>query len=85
MSAGLDTTLTNCVLWGNTAGGSGDEIFTDVGTPAISYSDIQGSGGSGGGWDAGLGTDGGGNIDADPSFADADGRLSAGSPAIDAG
>ncbi|MCD6400346.1 MAG: DUF11 domain-containing protein, partial [Anaerolineales bacterium] len=62
----------------------------------ISYSDIQGSGGSSS-WDSSLGTNGGGNIDSDPLFVDPDGaddtagttddnlRLSLPSPAIDAG
>jgi hypothetical protein len=63
-----DPTLTNCVLWGNGASASGDQIFNDGGTPAISYSLVQGSGGSGIGWNATLGTDGGGNVDADPQF-----------------
>jgi hypothetical protein len=43
------------------------------GTPIVSNSDVQG------GWP------GPGNIDADPLFADADGRLSPRSPCIDAG
>ena len=43
------------------------------GPATVSYSDIEG------GWE------GPGNIDSDPLFADADGRLSAGSPCIDAG
>ena len=82
-------TLTNCILYGNTAGISGAQISNVVSlgpvTASISYSDVQGSGGSGAGWDAALGTDGGGNIDADPNF-DADGfHLLWPSPAIDAG
>jgi parallel beta-helix repeat protein/predicted outer membrane repeat protein len=82
-------TLRNCVLWGNSATTGGNQIYRDPGLswPAIAWSDIQGSGGSGA-WDTGLGTDGGGNIDADPLFADAtagDVRLVPCSPAIDAG
>jgi hypothetical protein len=77
----------NCILWGNTATSSGNEMHTqgsDV--PTISYSDINGCGGSGGGWDSTLGTDGGGNIDADPLFVGGgDYHLQAGSPCIDAG
>ncbi|MHC4534284.1 MAG: PKD domain-containing protein [Planctomycetota bacterium] len=46
--------LTNCILWGDTP----EEISTFVGTPVITYSDVQG------GWA------GEGNIDADPLFAD---------------
>jgi hypothetical protein len=81
---GSNPTLVNCILWGNSAA----EIYKDSdSTPTISYSDIQGSGGSAS-WDAALGTDGGGNVDADPRFVDAVGgdlRLRYDSPAIDAG
>jgi parallel beta-helix repeat protein len=67
----------NCIIWANTAGVEGDEIYNfDIpdypSIPVISYSDIAGCGGSGAGWNSSLGTDGGGNIDADPLFADAD-------------
>ncbi len=65
------STVTNCILWGD----SPDE-FSGDGTPAVSYSNVQG------GWP------GNGNIDADPLFVDPDNgdyRLSTGSPAIDAG
>lgn len=78
-------TLTNCILWGNTAP-YGAQIFNDDPShPAVTYSDVQG------------GYGGTGNIDADPRFADADGRdgvagtlddnlrLQLTSPAIDAG
>ena len=37
--------LTNCILWGNTAT-NGDQIWNSTATPTISYSDIEGSGGS---------------------------------------
>jgi hypothetical protein len=58
-------TLTNCILWGNTP----EQIHNDPdNSSTISYSDIQGSGGSGPSWDSDLGMDGGGNIDADPQF-----------------
>jgi len=88
--------LTNVILWGDSAS-NGPEIYNDNSTPAISYSDIQGCGVSGGGWNTDCGTDGGGNIDADPLFVDADGpdnivgtaddnlRLGFGFPAIDTG
>jgi hypothetical protein len=49
------------------------EIVVSDSTPTVTYSDVQG------GWT------GAGNIDADPIFADADGRLSFGSPCIDVG
>jgi hypothetical protein len=89
--------LYNCVLWGNSATSSGDQIANLTSTPTIYYSLVQGSGGSGSGWDTDLGTDGGGNIDADPQFVDPDGaddtvgtlddnlRLEGDSPAVDAG
>jgi predicted outer membrane repeat protein len=93
---GSSPTLDNCILWGNTAT-NGAQIYNGGSSPTISYSDIQGSGGSGAGWDNNLGTDGDGNIDADPQFVDADGpddvvgtpdddlRLGLTSPAINAG
>ena len=91
--------IRNSILWGNRASGSGDQIFNenDMSVPTIELSLVQDSGGSGAGWDANLGTDGGGNVDADPLFVNADGpdnipgtlddnpRLQNGSPAIDAG
>jgi len=82
-------TVTNCILWGNTASSEGNEIYNydTTNIPVISYCDIADSGGSGGGWDISLGTDSGGNIDADPLFISVpdDLRLQAGSPCIDAG
>ena len=86
----------NCIFWVNTAA-TGPEIFNNITTPIISYCDIAGCGGSGAGWNTVFGTDGGGNIAADPLFVDADGadniygtsddntRLQSGSPCIDAG
>jgi hypothetical protein len=77
-----NATLVNAVLWGN-----GDELINNGSTPTISYSLIQGSGGSAA-WKASFGTDGGSNLDDDPLFVDAvDGnlRLASGSPAVDAG
>ena len=62
-------TVTNCVLWGNTALNTGHEIYNDGSSSAIfTYCNIEGCGGSGGGWDSSLGTDGGGNIDEAPLF-----------------
>ena len=63
--------VSNCILWGNSASNS-HEIYNDVSypsTPVISYCDIAGCL-PGGSWDSSLGTDGGGNIDTDPYFAD---------------
>ncbi len=85
---GSNPSLVNVILWGDSAA-NGAEIFNDPSsTPSISYSDIQGCGGSGAGWDTACGVDGGNNIDADPLFVDAANgnlRLGFGSPAIDAG
>jgi hypothetical protein len=63
-------TVINCILWGN----SPPQIFNAT---VVTYSDVQG--GTGQTW-FGVGC-----IDADPMFADADGRLLDGSPCIDAG
>jgi uncharacterized repeat protein (TIGR01451 family) len=82
-----DPLIYNTILWGNNAP-VGAQIVNDQSAASISFSLIQGSGGSGAGWDATLGTDGGGNLDADPGFVDAAGgnlRLGNLSPAIDAG
>lgn len=80
--------LVNTILWGNTATSGDPQLYrSSTTTPTISHSDVEGSGGSGS-WDTALGIDGGGNIDADPSFVDAhagDLRLQLDSPAIDAG
>lgn len=58
--------LRNVILWGNSATQAGHQIRnTNSATSSIEYSLVQGSGGSGN-WDAALGTDGGGNLDADP-------------------
>jgi len=68
-------TIKNCILWDNTGGEI--DITSDYASAAVSYSDIEGCGGSGGGWDSSFGTDGGGNIDNDPYFvnaADPDGK-----------
>jgi len=64
-------TVTNCTFTGNNAGGE------FIGASIVTYCDVQG--GTGQTWF------GEGCIDADPLFADADGRLSLGSPCIDAG
>lgn len=80
-------TLSNCLLWGNSAP-DGPQIHGVNADPSISYSLVEGSGGSGPDWDSSLGADGGGNIDADPLFVDAangDLHLQLTSPAIDAG
>ena len=61
--------MTNTILWRNTATTAGSQILNMNGSnPNISYSDIQGSGGSGLSWDTTLGSDGGGNIGNNPIF-----------------
>ena len=87
--AGIDNydnsnpTLTNVIIWGNT-----DSLFNDtnfaISTPIISYSIIQGSGGSdniGGTWVSTFGTDNGNNKDADPLFVTPLDSVNAPSPA----
>jgi parallel beta-helix repeat protein len=64
--------LTNCILWGNSAP-IRPEIDNSSTNPTVAYSDVEGCGGSGGGWDPNCGTDGGGNIDDDPRFIDPNG------------
>jgi len=57
--------LANSILWANSAI-TGTQLFHHPNaTTIISFSDINDSGGSSS-WDSSLGTDGGGNIDADP-------------------
>jgi hypothetical protein len=84
--------IRNTIMWGDTASCfpghvNCAEIITYNGTPSVSYSLVQGSGGSTG-WDPELGFDGGFNIDADPLYFGApagDLRVLVGSPAVDAG
>jgi|GEM_PF-2281465 len=63
----LESSIVNSILWGNAAVAGSNEIYT-TGNIVISYSLISGSGGSGGGWNASLGTDSGNNIDDNPDF-----------------
>lgn len=79
----------NTILWNNAAPLGGAVLYDDgTTTQQFSHCDIEGSGGSGAGWDADLGTDSGSNIDVDPDFRNAGGgdlRLNIGSPCIEAG
>jgi hypothetical protein len=91
----------NSIIWGNKAGSKA--IYYDswasssAPIPVITYSNVEGSGGSDS-WDSSIKSDGGNNRDVNPSFADwqdpgsvimpnseGDYGLAAGSPAIDAG
>jgi len=93
--------VVSSIIWGNTAT-TGNSIH-NIGTnkPYISYSNVQGCGGSPPGhtWNSDIGTDGGKNIDIDPMFTEPDGRgpdniagtfdddlsLQSGSPCMDFG
>lgn len=77
--------MQNSIMWNNALNIQWDG---PTATLHLSYSDIEGCGSSGAGWNAACGNDGGGNINADPHFVDADHgnfRLNFDSPAIDAG
>lgn len=85
-SSSSSPTLKNAILWGNSAS-SGANLYNDLSFPNISYSDIGGCGGSSS-WNSACGTNGGGNIDANPLFVDPANNnlhLQLASPAIDAG
>ncbi|MHC4750240.1 MAG: choice-of-anchor Q domain-containing protein [Planctomycetota bacterium] len=70
-------TVTNCILWGDSAT-SGPEIYIGLlADTTVTYSDVQD--------DPGVVWPGEGNINAEPCFEDADGRLPLGSPCIDVG
>jgi hypothetical protein len=78
--------LTNCILWNNHASFR-NEIYNRDSAPDISWSNIEGSGGSGS-WNSRFGVDSGNNIDSDPRFAlldDLHVHLTSTSPCIDAG
>jgi len=77
----------NAILWGDSARYSAEIYNIGSSNPTISTSDVQGCGGSSS-WNTACGTDGGGNLDADPLFVDAANgnlHLQTASPAIDTG
>jgi len=90
-------TLANVIMWGNYSAGTGPGIYNLGTVPDISYSDIEGCGGSGTGWVSYCGSDNGNNLETNPLFVDADGaddivgtldddlHLQSSSPCIDAG
>jgi hypothetical protein len=85
--------ITNTIFWADTGPAGSEEMVVICDTPVFTNSVVQGSGGSGAGWQTAFGTDGGGNLDADPKLGplqDNGGStptlmLAAGSSAIDAG
>ena len=92
-NADSSPTLKNVIIWDH----DGSTTLFNFGTsnPSISYSLIEGSGGSGS-WDSSFGTDGGNSIDTDPLFVTGtnpanaptttgDHQLMASSPAINTG
>ena len=91
-SSAMQPLLRNVIFWGNTSGTNSPQIFNWVANPTFTSSIVQGSHGSGPGWDAALGIDGGGNLDADPKLGPLGSyggptqtfSLPADSPAVDA-
>lgn len=83
-----EISIVNSIFWGNEASAGGTLEFLHPAAASIAYSIVEGSGGSGAGWDPALAIDGGGNLDVDPLFLDVlagDLRLHETSPAIDRG
>ena len=95
-----ESQITNSVFWDNQASILGPQIhlkLNNAAGPTLAYSDLQGSGGSGVGWDPSMGIDGGANLEQDPLFTSALGldatpgtldddlSLSSGSQVIDKG
>ncbi len=70
-SGSASITMRNCILWNNQSGGVNPEIYKENGSISIAYSDIKDCY-DGETWDNSLGTNDGGNIDADPNFANSE-------------
>lgn len=78
--------ISNSILWDNAAPANPESYYL-AGVLVFDHSDIKGSGGSGL-WNASYGTDGGANIDVDPSFVNAPGEnfhITSTSPCIEVG
>lgn len=63
----INPTLANVILWDNTAGEAGPQVFNGEGLPEITHCLIQGAFHDGS-WNTWLGIDAGENIAADPKF-----------------
>jgi len=61
---GGEVSIDASIIWGNTQGAG----YQVAGYPVYRASDLEDSGGSGGGWNEAMGVDGGGNLDMDPLF-----------------
>ncbi|MFC1850344.1 right-handed parallel beta-helix repeat-containing protein [candidate division CSSED10-310 bacterium] len=92
--------ITNSIFWGGIGTETNNEIGNRDSLTIIRYSNVAGCQGSGSDWNTSLGQDGGGNIDQNPLFSNAENPLGAdalpctqddglnlqsGSPCIDSG
>ncbi|MHC4867720.1 MAG: PKD domain-containing protein, partial [Planctomycetota bacterium] len=68
-NSSADPNVVNCIFWGNESD-VGDEICNAFSDPNFRHCDIEGCGGSGGGWNYEPVEDGNGNIDQNPGFID---------------
>jgi hypothetical protein len=66
-----DGMIVNCIFWGNYAGTGGSEISNRYAYPTVSYCDIKGGLNNSPGCYGAPSTNGGGNINSSPLFADA--------------
>jgi|GEM_PF-2545762 len=81
-NTGFNSKIRNTIIWGNT----GSAVRKAMpGSPVVSYSLIEGSGGSGASWNASFGTDSIGNIASNPLFQTGTYTLQATSPAVNTG